>query len=222
MATASGPRAPASASRSAIRWSAITVLRALLVDLDKWVTEGKEPPPSQLPRRGDGTLVSLDAGDVGFPAIPGVKYNGRMHTGDLFDFGPQSDDGILTMLPPKLVGSPYPAFVPRDRRRRQRHGRHPAARHRGSGRDLYRLEPAQESGGGRLRSFGQVIPFAKTKAERVAKGDPRLSIEERYADHAAYVGAVRKAAADSVKQGFLLKEDADRYVAAAEASDVRK
>jgi hypothetical protein len=37
----------------------------------------------------------------------------------------------------------------------------------------------------------------------------------------ASVGAVRKAAANSVRQGFLLKEDADRYVAAAEASDIR-
>jgi hypothetical protein len=67
-----------------------------------------------------------------------------------------------------------------------------------------------------------VIPFAKTKAERLAKGDPRLSLEERYADHAAYVGAVSKAAADAVKQGFLLQEDADRYVMTAEASDIRK
>jgi len=69
---------------------------------------------------------------------------------------------------------------------------------------------------------GMVIPFAKTRAERLAKGDPRLSLEERYADHQAYVGAVTKAAADSVSHGFLLKEDADRYVAAAEASDIRK
>ena len=27
---------------------------------------------------------------------------------------------------------------------------------------------------------GQYIPFAKTKAERLASGDPRLSVEERY------------------------------------------
>ena len=66
------------------------------------------------------------------------------------------------------------------------------------------------------------IPFAKTKAERLAKGDPRLSLEERYADHDAYVRAVSKAAADAVNRGFLLQEDADRYVTAAEASDIRK
>jgi hypothetical protein len=35
-----------------------------------------------------------------------------MHTGDLFDFGPQADAGILTILLPKLEGAPYPAYVP--------------------------------------------------------------------------------------------------------------
>ena len=46
-------------------------------------------------------------------AIRGVTYNGRMHTGDLFDFGPHFDKGILTVLPPHLVGTPYPALVPK-------------------------------------------------------------------------------------------------------------
>ena len=32
--------------------------------------------------------------------------------------------------------------------------------------------------------IGGFIPFAKTKAERTASGDPRLSLEERYVDHA--------------------------------------
>jgi hypothetical protein len=197
-------------------------LRALLVDLDKWVTDGKAPPPSKLPRRGDGTLVSSKQSDVGFPAIPGVKYNGRMHTGDQFDFGPQADAGILTTLPPKMMGSPYPAFVPRaDADGNTVAGIRlpdivvPVATYAGWN---LRKNPAEDG----CDHAGTVIPFAKTKAERLAKGDPRPSLEERYADHAAYVGAVRKAAADSVRQGFLLKEDADRYVAAAEASDIGK
>ena len=107
-------------------------LRALLVALDEWVSEGKKPPASRVPLRANGTLVaSLPQRDenedrghhhprqdhhqdgVGFPDIPGVTYNGLMTTGDLFDYGPFFDDGILTILPPVLVGSPYPAFVPR-------------------------------------------------------------------------------------------------------------
>jgi hypothetical protein len=31
----------------------------------------------------------------------------------VYSFGPQADAGILTTLPPKLVASPYPAYVPR-------------------------------------------------------------------------------------------------------------
>ena len=41
---------------------------------------------------------------------------------------------------------------------------------------------------------GGMIPFAKTRAERIATSDPRLSLEVRYTDHAGYVAAVRKAA----------------------------
>ena len=34
---------------------------------------------------------------------------------------------------------------------------------------------------------GGFIPFAKTKAERLASGDPRPSLEERYQTHDGYV-----------------------------------
>ena len=69
---------------------------------------------------------------------------------------------------------------------------------------------------------GGMVPFAKTKAERVAANDPRLSLEERYTDHAGYVAAVKKAVANAVAQKFLLPKDADALIAAAEASAVLK
>jgi len=69
---------------------------------------------------------------------------------------------------------------------------------------------------------GGMIPFAKTKAERMANSDPRLSLEERYTDHAGYVAAVRKAAANAIAQKFLLQKDADALIAAADASNVLK
>ena len=65
-----------------------------------------------------------------------------------------------------------------------------------------------------------MIPFARTKSERMANGDPRLSLEERYVDHAGYVEAVKKAAAKAVTQGFLLNEDAEKLVSQAAASNV--
>ena len=54
---------------------------------------------------------------------------------------------------------------------------------------------------------GQYIPFASTKAERMASGDPRLSIEERYPSFAAYSAAVQKAVDDLIARGLMLQED---------------
>ena len=69
---------------------------------------------------------------------------------------------------------------------------------------------------------GGMIPFAKTKAERLASGDPRLSLEERYGNLDGYVRAVSAAAANAVAQGFLLQADADALIAQAAASNVLK
>ena len=67
---------------------------------------------------------------------------------------------------------------------------------------------------------GGYVPFAKTKAERAASGDPRPSLEERYVTHKAYVDAVKTAAEKAVAERFLLRADADRLIAEAAASDV--
>jgi hypothetical protein len=69
---------------------------------------------------------------------------------------------------------------------------------------------------------GGMIPFAATRAERMASHDPRLSLQERYRDHAGYVAAVRKAADNAMLQGYLLQADHDALIAAAEASNVLK
>jgi hypothetical protein len=69
---------------------------------------------------------------------------------------------------------------------------------------------------------GAFVPFAKTKAERLAAGDPRLSLEERYGSHDGYVTVVRSATARLVRDRFLLQEDADRLIAEATASNVLK
>jgi hypothetical protein len=68
--------------------------------------------------------------------------------------------------------------------------------------------------------IGGFIPFARTKAERIASGDPRLSLEERYGDRDGYVRAVKTAAEKLVLDGFLLADDASTMIAQAEKSDV--
>jgi Alpha/beta hydrolase domain len=68
---------------------------------------------------------------------------------------------------------------------------------------------------------GSFVPFAATKAERIAAGDPRLSIEERYPTKEADLSAFKKAARDLVAQCFLLPDDADSLVKTAESKGVR-
>jgi hypothetical protein len=67
---------------------------------------------------------------------------------------------------------------------------------------------------------GAFIPFFRTQEERLAAGDPRLSLEERYPTHEDYVAKVTAAAEDLVSQRLLLREDADSIIAAANAAAV--
>jgi len=69
---------------------------------------------------------------------------------------------------------------------------------------------------------GGVVPFAVTRDERRANGDPRPSLQERYGTHAGYVQAVRAAATKAVAQGFLLQADADALIQQADDSLVLK
>jgi hypothetical protein len=195
-------------------------LRAMLVALDEWVSAGTAPPDDRMPRVKDGTLAPpLPQEGMGFPKIPGVVYNGVHHTGDLFDFGPHFDEGMLSVQPPKLVGTPYPVFVPKTD---------------ADGNDIAGVRlpeiavPVATHTGWALRAdghdgcdaAGQRIPFAKTKAAREAAGDPRLSLAERYPDHATYVRLVTQAAQELKAQRFLLDEDVARIIAAAQAAAV--
>jgi hypothetical protein len=67
---------------------------------------------------------------------------------------------------------------------------------------------------------GGFIPFAKTKNERLASGDPRPSLEERYQTHDGYVAALSAAARSVVKSGYLREADANAMIKQAEASSV--
>jgi len=52
--------------------------------------------------------------------------------------------------------------------------------------------------------IGGMVPFFKTRAQRLAAGDTRPSLEERYVTHAGYVAAVKKAADNAACKGYLL------------------
>ena len=65
----------------------------------------------------------------------------------------------------------------------------------------------------------RLIPFARTKAEREAAGDPRPSLDERYGGRDAYVARVEAAAEALVADRLLLPADAALYVKAARECD---
>ncbi|MEA3154752.1 MAG: hypothetical protein QOK44_2341, partial [Betaproteobacteria bacterium] len=175
--------------------------RALFVALDRWV-DGKVPPVSRTPRIKDGTFTIADK--LKFPAIPGVQVARQMH-----------EIGIITdwTRPDVETTKLYRALVPQvDADGNEIAGvllpdiAVPLATY--TGWNLYR-EPFPE--GELCDRDGTYAPFARTRAEREGRGDPRLSLEERYGSHAAYVRRYDEAVEQLVRDRLLLPEDAQRY-----------
>jgi hypothetical protein len=194
------------------RWS----MRALLLALNSWVADGKEPPPSRHPRLADQNLTSL--ADLKFPKIPGVRVPERIQTAYRLDFGPGfRSQGIVSLEPPK-VGKPFPTMVPQvDSDGNEAAGirlpdiQVPLATYTGWNLRVPELGAADEL----YSMVGSFIPFARTKAERGKQGDPRPSIEERYPNRQEYLQRVKVAAHRLAREGYLLESDIPNVVAGA-------
>jgi hypothetical protein len=196
-------------------------LRALLVALDAWADRGVKPPKSAVPE--GGTLVTLEEARDAFPAIPGVEFPSVVNELELLNHGPQfgPEGGRLTVLPP-LRGPSYQVLVPRpDKDGLDEAGIRPMEIRVPLGTNTgWNLRVPARREGNLCGLSGSYIPFARTKADRQASGDPRKSQEERYKTHEKYVKEVEKAAKKLVREGFLTAEDAGRFIREAEASDV--
>ncbi len=203
-------------------------LRALRTALVDWIVNGTPPPPSQYPRLDRGDLVAPTQAATGFPTIPGVPLpDGILTPFYEYDYGAQFDyedlSGVITMQPPPLR-MVLPTVVPRV----NADGNEMV----GVASVLHQVPLGTYTGWntvpsgfykGQIRNnAGAFIPFAKTRAERLASGDPRLSLDERYGTHDEYVARVRIAAERLVRGRYLLQDDADRLIAEAEASNVLK
>ena len=197
--------------------------QALVVNLEKWVVDGIPPPESQYPKVQQGLLVPPN--EVNWPAIPGMTFTGLAASVPLLDFGPEfraaDESGIISNSPPVIRGE-YPVLVPQvDEDGNEIGGVRstsilaPIATYTG-----WNYRRAGFAEGELCSLFGATFPFARTRAKRQMSGDPRLSLEERYGTHQGYVTAVRAAAERLVAEGYLLSQDADAIVAAADASDV--
>jgi hypothetical protein len=183
-------------------------LRALLVALDGWVRNGKEPPPSTYPAIAKDNLVPLGA--LRFPKIPGVQFPTRVQRAWRVDYGPEfRGAGVVTIEPPN-VGSAFPILLPQvDADGNETSGiRMPATQVPLATYAGWNLRAPEIGASDELYSMvGSFIPFARTKAERAKNGDPRLSIEERYSGKQQYLDKVQAVAHGLVREGYLLERD---------------
>lgn len=206
--------------------SSAEVHRALMKALVDWVVRDVLPPESRYPTLDRGDLVPPTQAAMGFPIIPGQPLpDGVIVPFYDYDFGPTfrnaDESGIVTLQPP-VVRQTLPMLVPRvDSDGNETAGVRSVLLQVPLGTYTGWNPIAKGFLKGRIQSLGGgFIPFARTKAERVAAGDPRPSLEERYGSHAAYVAKVRAAAARLVEERFLLPHDADRLIREAESSKV--
>ena len=201
-------------------------VRAARRMLIAWVRDGTEPPASRYPSLANGDLVKPEAAALGWPAIPDAPVpDGKLNLFVEQDFGrgfnTRDLSGVQTRLPP-AVRRTLPSLVPRVNADGNETAGVPS---------VYLQVPlgtytgwnVQVRGflkGGYCGLWGGFIPFVRTRAERLANGDPRPSLEERYGSHEGFVVAVREVVAHEQAAGWLLPEDAARIVADAERSEV--
>ena len=190
-------------------------LRAILLNLDRWVRNEAAPPASAYPTLAEGTLVSVTQYGQLFPKRMGLTPPSSAFVPDRLDFGSHYiSEGIVDRLPP-LRAHPYTVLVPT-----------PDA----DGTDSVGLRPVEVQvplgtyAGWNPRSattgFGWALdrfegsfqPFARTEAERKTTTDPRPSLEARYGSRAAFIEQTRKAANKAVVAHELLAEDVDGLV----------
>jgi hypothetical protein len=200
------------------------VERALWNDLDAWSTKGIAPPPSQVPTLLNGTLApSLPQSAVGFPNIPGVTYTGLETTRYRFNYGPSFYQTYVPTYNPPVVSAPlennaangpiYPSYVPTT---------DVDGNDIGGIRLPELLVPLATYMGWNLRSgvwandgcesTGSYVAFEPTKAARVSAGDPRLSVQERYATYEAYQSQVIAAVDQLVSERFFNCSDTQAEV----------
>jgi hypothetical protein len=203
---------------------------ALMKSLVDWVTRGTPMPPSKYPTIADGTLVPDTSAAMGFPNIPGQPSpDGLVFPLLDYELGPHFNykdaSGFLVKVP--TIKQVLPQLVVKV----DADGNEVAGV-----KSPLQMAPLGTYTGWNVVSSGPFkgqmclsaspvagfIPFARTKAARLASGDPRLSLEERYQTHEGYVQAVSAAANKLVKEGYLRQSDASAMVTQAQTSDVLK
>lgn len=191
------------------------LLRAVLINLDLWVSHGIEPPPSRHPRLDDGSAQPRAHVLEAFDAIPGqyIPDADRLWSVHEVELGPKAAEGVGQF--PAREGRAYPGYVSAvDRDGNEISGIRlpdievPVATHTG-------WNPrAPETG-----APEQIMPmqgfstfFAATADERQARGDRRASLHERYGSRDDYLQRVRQVATRLAAERYLLEEDIELVI----------
>jgi hypothetical protein len=207
-------------------------VNALRVHFRNWVTKGIEPPASRYPTLAQNQLAVAEKTSLGYPALPGLRSTVPerdfiMPVHD-YDWGPEfkavDGSGVPSMAPPRIKQT-LTMFAPKvDADGNELGGvpvvllDAPLGTYLGWNVTADGAMPFHKN---EICNYvGGMVPFAKTAAQRQANGDTRPSLQERYGSHEGYVQAVQKAADRALQAGFLLAEEAQALITAADKSAV--
>ncbi len=185
-------------------------LRALIGNLDEWISSGRAPPESVRPLIADGSLGNLQTYKAKFPKVTDHKDRLAPPLGYLrpprLDFGPRfAGQGIIDNQPPKF-GPAYETLVPVPNRDGIDRGgirlpqiAAPLGTYLGWN---HRRDGAVDAIG---RWSGSYLPFTKA------------TLESRYGDEGGYADAVALAAKKLAGDGYLLPRDVPVIIKKAKA-----
>lgn len=181
----------------------VAAMRAILRAAHGWSTAGTKPLDSRYPRLADGSLVPVAA--LAFPRVPGVS-------------DPRTIEAPGDMRDGRFVARPF--LVPRiDADGNESAGiRVPEVSVPLATTTGWNFRAAAVGNPGTIYSLlGSYLPFAPTRAAREATGDPRPSIQERYASKDEYLGKIRAAATALIRERYLLQDDLENVLSRASA-----
>jgi hypothetical protein len=191
------------------------ISRALIRALDQWVSKGIQPPASRYPLIEKGEMLTSRQHKRTFPKIPGMRHPGTNLKPPRVDYGPHFwENWIMTKVPP-IFGQTYQTMVPGfDKDGNSIGGIRlpeltvPLGTYQGWNPRRAKFGAPQFLG----RFEGSFWPFELTEKDRKAVNDPRPSIETRYKSKQDYIEKIKVAVLQLKKEGFLLEEDAERYI----------
>ncbi len=185
-------------------------VRSLMVALDDWVSSNKTPPPSVYPSFKNNTLVNWTKDATNWKSIHHIDYPEVIQQAYTAEFGDNFDTNKHITQHPPIIKEIYPIYVAKldsDNNEMDMLKVPAVSVPTGTYTGWNLRTKAMGSTGDLLRLTGGYIPFAKTKKKRLANGDSRLSIKERYSNFSTYLTAYTKAANELVQSGYLLEEE---------------